>query len=409
MNRSVAPHVFSACLLGAVVALAAPMFASRKAAQPVQQLTTQPAEFTGVERLLLTADLNESPVRFLGLDGGDLAILVADTPITIPAGAWFALYPAAPAESVAPAAPLLRLTDGQSLLGTPVQSPDPEALAWQVTGLDALLVPLEQVRAVCLLPCEPGVTADVRDIIRTRNGDRLEGFITQIGDGVSIEVGEQILSLDFESVASVLLANPQAPAPGAMFWLADGRIIRAREIGPTKGVRLTLRPDWPGIDHSDANVLSIRLDEPVAILADAARFLPLASCEIIAQAPVGRRWAPPAEIDAPGPARLADVHLPGPMRIDFALPANAARFAAAVELAPGSRLWGDCELIALALDARGNERELGRIRVRGAAPEARLNVNLSGVRTLRLRLEPGEGGPIQDRIVLRRGVILLDK
>jgi hypothetical protein len=76
------------------------------------------------------------------------------------------------------------------------------------------------------------------------------------------------------------------------------------------------------------------------------------------------------------------------------------------ELPAASRVWGDCVLIVEEVGEKGlGGRELARVRLSGDTPEAEINVALTaGV--LRVTLDEGAGGPIQDLVVLRGGLVL---
>ena len=49
-----------------------------------------------------------------------------------------------------------------------------------------------------------------------------------------------------------------------------------------------------------------------------------------------------------GQLHLADVQIPGPMRVVWSLPPGAERFAVQAVLPPAARTWGECELIVAA-------------------------------------------------------------
>jgi hypothetical protein len=74
--------------------------------------------------------------------------------------------------------------------------------------------------------------------------------------------------------------------------------------------------------------------------------------------------------------------------------------------------WGDCELV-VSISPAGQTAgaELARQHLSAAQPVATINAALgeaAGERRLRFRLEPGEFGPVQDRIILRRPLLLVD-
>jgi hypothetical protein len=72
-------------------------------------------------------------------------------------------------------------------------------------------------------------------------------------------------------------------------------------------------------------------------------------------------------------------------------------------------VWGDCVLVVDQTGVKGiGGKELARVRLNGETPEADLNMELlTGGGPLRMTLDPGENGAIQDRVVLRQPLILV--
>ena len=152
-----------------------------------------------------------------------------------------------------------------------------------------------------------------------------------------------------------------------------------------------------------------------AICFDFSRVTPLATVPMTSMRPLNnRRWAPPPVI---GDARLAplnaaDIELAGPMEIEWPLPVGSTRLGGQIELAPSSQMWGDCEVsIELVSDTNGNgvSKPLWKKRLRSQEPEHAFNIVLTpqqGTTRLRVRIEASEGGPVQDRIIVRRALIV---
>ncbi|MBX3365662.1 MAG: hypothetical protein KF866_12975 [Phycisphaeraceae bacterium] len=379
-------------------------------------VTGQPESPVGVERTLVLSDLSRVPMRLVGIDGGTVRGVVDGRVQIFGPGTWAAVIGQATfsdegeSTSENTIRSMIELTDGQRLAGVLLSGGNGEEFWWEVAGHGILSVPLDAVRALCFDGCPDRWEQTLRDVVVLRNGDRLEGFVAAIGDRIELESAGRVLAFDPASIIRVQLAASAQQVEGAMLWLADGQVVRVGAFGGMEGVRFSIQPDWPGDAQSEAFKLSVRIDEAVALVADAAVWAPLASLGIERQGPVaGRRWASPVIVGEVGPAGLADLRLPGPMFVDVPLPSNARRFACEVELPEDSRLWGDCILIVQSLDRRGGEHELGRVRVHGGSPRGEINVALDGVSTLRLVLDPGPGGPIQDRIILRHGVLLLGR
>jgi len=248
------------------------------------------------------------------------------------------------------------------------------------------------------------------------NGDRVAGFVESIGAEVRIDSDGRMVAAPLERVADVRLANPRVPPSGVMLWLADGSVVRAGAMSTDRFGVLTVEPIVPGGRRAaDASAAGLRCADVLAAAFDAGALTPLASLAIVEQGPLPpRRWGEPARVGAMAAAALgaADVELPGPMRARWSLPLGASRFGADVELPSDCRVWGDCELIVSLVRPGQEGVELARVRLDAASPEARMNVELprpgAGPAMLELRVEPGASGPVQDRVVVHRGLVVVE-
>jgi hypothetical protein len=95
------------------------------------------------------------------------------------------------------------------------------------------------------------------------------------------------------------------------------------------------------------------------------------------------------------------------MRVEWTLPAGASKLGTIAELPPSARVWGDCEVIVEAVSG-ARATELARAHLSGATPSAEISGSLSGATKLRVTIDAGPSGPIQDRVVLRRPMILIE-
>jgi len=74
-------------------------------------------------------------------------------------------------------------------------------------------------------------------------------------------------------------------------------------------------------------------------------------------------------------------------------------------------VWGDCDVF-IELVVGGDVKPLWHQRLRGSTPEFTFNIALSPQSVpaqLRVRVDEGEGGPVQDRAILRRPLLLLNQ
>ena len=85
----------------------------------------------------------------------------------------------------------------------------------------------------------------------------------------------------------------------------------------------------------------------------------------------------------------------------YELPEDAARFGGTFELDENTAPWGDC-VVSIELDGR----EIFSQRLHENRRTAPFSVTAQG-RELTVRVDPGEYGPILDRVSLKRAIVLL--
>jgi hypothetical protein len=397
----------------------------------------------GVWRLLLDRQLHQRPVQLMGID---------DSRITYVDGAGIMRSEAA--ESfIAIIAPLeteeqirrerrdqssdelagvLELVDGQRIIGNVVprqgEASPGETITWSHSQLGEMEFRLDAIRRLALDSRDAAARPGTGDVVILRNGDRLDGFVEGIGAAVQIEIGGQSRTLPLERISSILLANPPEPLSGRIAWLRDGSIIACEALAPAQPgeIALVTRASQPQEGES-MPAIRLPISEILALTFDAEALAPLAGAEVVRQqATAGRRWSPPLRIgDRGGWALLgaADVEFPGPMFVEWQLPAGAAVFAAEAELPHANWTWGDCELAVFLVPATGDrnggaavEVEVFRARMNAENPHELIHVPLGqatsgqeGPLRLRIQLEPGEYGAVQDQIVLRRPLVLRER
>ncbi len=237
------------------------------------------------------------------------------------------------------------------------------------------------------------------------NGDRAQGFVAGVGAAVIVEGDAGKSTIDRSRVVSVHLANSQREPAGAWVWLPDGSAVAVNAVEVAADGTAMYVPgvtsELPGgMVHAEGHDLR-------AILLDASRVRALAGLPHAAvESPTSRRWSPGVTIGDAAQATLfaADISLPGPISVDWTLPPRAERVSMTIEMPPAARVWGDCEFVA-SLDGH----ELSRVRLNGASPTGEFNLPLrcDAGGQLRLTVESGEGGPIQDHVVVRRAIVLL--
>lgn len=390
---------------------------------------TAAADPPGLSATLIDASLNERRVRVLRIDAGEVTFADAEGRVRTEALDGYAALIAPGETAVDDEAAILELVDGQRLIGAPVEAAGAEAVGWVHPVFGELEVPLERVLRIGLAeaarPAAPGAAA-LDDVVVLVNGDRLSGFVEGVGASVRLETGGQTVEVPLDRAAEVRLANPAEGARGTVIWFADGTVVRARRLRTAENGTLNFGLALAGAEEaaSAPGTLApreakettpagwmepVRLGDVRAIAFDAAALAPLAGLEPVEQRPLGeRRWTRPAEVGEPGLLGLADVTLPGPMSVVWEVPGRAMRLALEAELPESMWTWGDCELVIAAAGA-GGDAEVFAARLNAERPTASVNVALpEGTRRVRVSLRAGEYGPVQDRVVLRRAIVLLD-
>lgn len=340
--------------------------------------------------------------------------------------------------------PWVELVDGQRFPGAPMSRPTSDAdsrgpagesLLWAHSKLGPQSFPLDSLRRVVLLPPlgaavsrapVPAASIGASDIVWLANGDRVTGFIESLGTSVRVspEAGAagSIITLPLEQVSEMRLANPARPLHGNAMWLQDGSLLAAPGLEIDVGTRRVTITPAPMLDSG--NSASVDLGELRAVLLGAQRAMPLSALPIAAQqAAPGRRLLEPVMLS---PMSLAlgsdlgadDLILPGPMTADWALPEQASRLGGWLVLEERSWAWGDCLVtVSIVPDAPitdpepSGRRVLLKTRLNAANPVVDLNSELGRLPArarLRVNIDPGENGPIQDRVVIRHGLIRVD-
>lgn len=367
-------------------------------------------------RVVIDTSLRQHAGRLVSISGS--AVTMRDEVgrvMTFPRAEVVAIVPALAAAQAPPAArtrplPSIRLVDGQVLPGTLRydRAAPAELVRWESVALGMISVSLEEISTIILQP--ELFKADVprqtsADAVQLVNGDLAQGFVAAVGASVVVEADSGKSTIDRTRVVGIHLANSAKDPTGMWVWLPDGSAIAAKAVevsadGTAMYVPVVTTELPGGMVHAEGHDLR-------AVLLDASRVRALASLpRTVVDAAESRRWTPPVTIGDAGQATLfaADINLPGPIAVDWTLPAHAERVSMTIEMPPAARVWGDCEVVA-SLDGH----ELSRVRVNGQAPHAEFNLPLrcdEGGR-LRITIEAGAGGPIQDHVIVRRAIVLL--
>ena len=396
-----------------------------------------PVADKGVPRTLIDRTLQERQVQLTGLEPGTVSYTDSGGLVrTEPSDELLAILPGSDDGTAAGAAlrppSVVELVDGQRFAGTlgAIRGEPGDSIAWDHPVLGTLEIKLDHIRrfqfrsgarAEAGTPSAPGDS----DTAVLTNGDRVVGLVEGIGAAggkpvLRLAGGPQSRDIPLERVQEVLLmSNPAASAPAGsvMAWLRDGSIVacRALHTNRTGEVSLDLAMQEPRKGAGEPGTLAapsvVSLTDVLGADLHPGTMVPLASLNPVEQtAASSRRWTRPVAVVSPDALlRLSDVEVPGPMSAEWEIPAGALRFSAEAELPRAMWNWGDCT-VAITVRAEGRDKELFRQRLTAEQPRATINAPLeklgAGAR-LRVTVEAGSAGPVQDRVVLKRPVLLV--
>lgn len=349
-------------------------------------------------------------------------------------------------ESVAPDASvdretwMLTLTDGQRLLGRPEpMGAGGETLRFRSARLGELEVTLERIAAVeraSVAGARPDASADV---VRLANGDELRGFVVEMGPEIAIERADgSVAAFALDLVDSVTLANPPERSVRPLLALMTGEVIAGVPAAGTETApRCVLLvadllvsapvdetptgPARPGSSSSEGLLAHLCVDasEIRSLTLPGEAIQPLASIEPSKVVPGDtRRRTDPPRVEPASDARLApSIVFSGPMAVEWTLPEAAGAIAFDARLGPTLIAqtappgpWADA-VLRVSIRGRGGETTLVVQRLDSASPTVRIAEALPGAgepgRTLVIELDAGAHGPIQDRLLLARPVLIL--
>jgi len=371
---------------------------------------------------VLSVDTNAVTIR--GIDGQKLVIMNNTLAALAPANQWHSPT-SDPTKRTRGAITMrlgtLTLTDGQRLTGAPsVVGVDDELVAWSHQRLGIISVPIELIQSIAMPRNVPSgklpkaLKPDIDDVVLLTNGDTLHGFVESIGIETTIELESgSIIRADTIRIDQISLANEPAEAMGTHIWLANGSVLAVEELEteyaqdtPLVMSILQGQPIVPALgsqDPSEADgqpfglAFSFALNELQAVNFDSHLLIPLSALDVET---IDRGLI----TDTDGFAALGcdTIHMPGPMRATWQLPRGATHLSLTATLPIQAQAWGNLILIV-----RTDDTEIARHTIRADAPTVRINLDIAGDRAFSLEIDQGEFGPVQDRLVISQGLVLI--
>ena len=290
----------------------------------------------------------------------------------------------------------IRLTDGQRLTGSLAGAVDEQTLMWDAAH-GTVAVPIDRIVSIHLRGPTPDTDArDDADVIGMTNDDEIAGLLESISEtDITMNVDGQTLSVAWDQVAHLRLINPAEAAAGTWVWLDDGSRLLTTGLVITRERVTAQCVDGQALNVPRAAVRGARFTHDHD-LVDLQSLTPT----IEAGGVVFGVPTPPEHGDE-------QVILHAPIRVRYALPAGAVRFAAVATVDQEDLEWADLELM---LSAAGSEAE--RVRLNAQRPGAVLNLPLQESdppTTMVIELDPGVNGPVRDRVTLSDAFILVER
>jgi|GEM_PF-957736 hypothetical protein len=298
----------------------------------------------------------------------------------------------------------LLLQSGERLPGRP-DLVDGE-LVWRHAWLGDFTIDLDTLRSLVMSEVGPppeSVATSNLDVVTLANGDRVEGFVTEVAGDVlveSIEDGSQT-RVPFERVSRIDLVAGESTSSSIRVWTRDGTVVDVEALRGTRGDdgRET-EADLLAFERSVAEGAGrgegvVFTREVVAIAWRPDVIMPLDRCEfeVLPHAEnADRPWLPaPRRAGGPTPFGAATIELIGPARFRTKVPKGSI-LSADVELPALMRRFGDVELRIL-----DGTIEVLRRRFSRESPQASISVPIESG-DLTIELGPGLRGPVQDRL-----------
>jgi hypothetical protein len=384
-----------------------------------------PAQETPPHVLVLDT-LDALPIKLVSIAGDSLTYRGDDGKVqVISRSQVVGVLVAQTAETVAPAGPAtlrqrIRLTDGQEFLGAiSVASPEAQAsdspaapadlLTFDSRALGAVRIPLDRARTLELVPGSDLALGDVsEDHLSLRNGDAVTGFIESIAATVTVSSFNDPATkteLPLSSIRSIQFANPPVPAEGAFIWTRQERFKFARVSLSASG-EVTVHPSLPFASESEdpTKPLKLPITEVGGLVFDFRGLVPLSSLPPLSWTQsADRRWAPaPLTLHDTQGNIFPAIEFVGPGEAIWSLPAGTQRVAGRALLPETCRDWGDATF-SISVDSAP---AAAASRLTDQNPAMDFNVRIPpGAKTLRIKVEGGENGPIQDRVRLERTLL----
>ncbi|MBL8759767.1 MAG: hypothetical protein JNL50_00550 [Phycisphaerae bacterium] len=381
------------------------------------------------ERVLIDRALSRSTVRVTGFAGASVSYVMGEawpsgTVRTRQLSDVAAIVGAGERPEPARAGTVVvELVDGTRLLGTLEPTGDPDRGEVRGTAIGTVPLGLDHLSRLVFDDGAAGSAGGSgsapsdSDVVELANGDRLEGLVVSLFPLVVEDVRDagKKTELSADRVRRVVMSNARREGGHSRVWLRDGSIVNIETFVKGEGGVLAGRASVSGMPvDGPGPSLVVAPERVLALVMSGTELVALSDVAVAAYRPgMGRRWAPgPSVVGgvagggvSGGGALGGDIELCGPMTAEWELPKGAARFSAGVELAAGARALGECTLVV-----EWGGKEIARLELGGERWSGEVVAALEGgPGRLVMRVESGGRGPVQNRVVLRQAMVLMER
>ena len=314
----------------------------------------------------------------------------------------------------------ISLTDGQIIQGIINDSDNPDVISYTLfadaTPRGHAQIDLEHILTIG--KSSPFLTPVASeplqsDTITTTAGDRIMGFIESIGTTTNIDTDDGMVQIPLQRIDTIALANIKEPTPGFFLTTDSGSRFRSDDFSIDFAHSASINGQSESIGlkaEAQTNWLLKPNDIAAAdVLHSSKRIESLASIAPGTIEPTGdRSWTPtPTLIQSPANPIHATIDLRAPVRVLYPLPNGSSRFACTLVAQIGT--WTDCNASIIAHTRTKNSTVLFTAPMNADQPTHKINIILPPNTTgLEIRIDPGNFGPIQDRVLIKDPRLLIE-
>lgn len=300
----------------------------------------------------------------------------------------------------------ISLADGQTIVGLfgRFHGVSPNTVArWKNPMLGSIDIPTDGTALIQIQPMTRPPQATESDEIVLVNGDRIGGFIENFSDPIVLEHAGSKQEIPLDRIAGIALVTAKTTSAKVRVWMSDDSVFDGESISPLLGDSFLFQ----GVSFiKERQSITLSIEEIACVAQAPARLMPLALL-VPKIAPPTVAILPRAEYPQPtirsrdSTLGAATIEIRGPERLIYEIPQGFSVFSALVEISPVAPAWTDCVFVI-----RQGAIELVRQSLSAKSPKVEIGVAIKSG-PLEIEVEDSGGGPIGDKIILRRALLII--